>query len=184
MMVKTREKTTPDGGYVHLYTGTGKGKTTAALGLGLRASGHGWRVLMIQFMKGRINYGELTAVKALPNFAIEQFGRPDFVDKDNPDRIDIELAHSGLRRAMDATENNECDLLILDEINVAVGWKLVPLGEVEELLEKARRAKVEVVLTGRYAPPELVAQADLVTEMLSIRHPFDQGISGRQGIEW
>jgi len=171
-----------DLGMIHVYTGDGKGKTTAALGLGMRAAGHGYRVLMIQFMKGRINYGELEAAESMTNFEIVQYGRPDFVDKDNPAEIDIKLAHDGLEHAKKIIEGNGCDVLILDEISVAVEWKLLNADEIVTLIQ-SKPDDMEVVLTGRYAPPRFVEIADLVTEMKEVKHPFKKGITARKGIE-
>ena len=169
-------------GMVHVYTGDGKGKTTAALGLGLRAAGHGYRVLMIQFMKGKINYGELMAAKGIENFDIVQFGRPDFVDKEDPAEEDIRLAQEGLAFAREATRYKKCDLLILDEINVAVEWGLITVDEVLKLM-RSKPADMELVLTGRYAPEEFLERADLVTEMKELKHPFQKGKLARKGIE-
>jgi len=170
-------------GIVQLYTGTGKGKTTAALGLGLRAAGHGWKVLVIQFMKGKINYGELQSVKHIPGMSIEQFGRPDFVDKDNPAQVDIDLAVQGFQRAKEAISSEEYNMLILDEINVAVDFKLLDVTDVLELVEN-RPPNLDMVLTGRYAPRALVDLADLVTVMAEVKHPYAQGIDARQGIDF
>lgn len=170
-------------GMVHVYTGNGKGKTTASLGLGMRAAGHGFRVLMIQFMKGDIKYGELEAAKHLPNFQILQFGRPDFVDKENPAQIDIDLAGKGLERARKTVKEGEADLLILDEINVAVEWKLVSASDVIDIV-KSRPENMEIVLTGRYAPAEFIEIADTVTEMTEIKHPFKNGVLARKGVEY
>lgn len=170
-------------GMVHVYTGNGKGKTTAALGLGLRASGHGFRVLMIQFMKGDIKYGELEAVGNLPNFEIVQYGRPDFVDKNNPAQIDIDLARKGLEHAGKAAADESIDLLILDEIIVAVEWKLVTAEEVLDVV-RSRHENMEVVLTGRYAPRDLIELAETVTEMRELKHPYMSGIMARKGVEY
>jgi len=167
---------------IHVYTGNGKGKTTAALGLGLRAAGHGYRVLMIQFMKGQIDYGELLAVKDLDNFDIVQYGRPDFVDKDDPDEIDIKLAGDGLEHAASVIKDGGCDVLILDEINVAIEWKLVTVEEVLVLLT-SKPGNMEIVLTGRYAPQSFIDVADTVTEMKEIKHPYQKGVLARKGIE-
>jgi cob(I)alamin adenosyltransferase len=170
-------------GMVHVYTGNGKGKTTASIGLGMRASGHGYRVLMIQFMKGDIKYGELESVKSVPNFDIIQYGRPDFVDKDNPAEIDIKLARDGLEHARRVVREGSVDLLILDEINVAVEWKLVPKEDVIELV-RSKPGKMEIVLSGRYAPPEFIELADTVTEMSEIKHPYMKGVMARKGVEY
>ena len=169
-------------GKVHVYTGDGKGKTTAALGLGLRATGAGLRVCMIQFMKGN-PYGELKAVKHLPTYKITQFGREEFVSKDDPDPIDIHYAQEGFKYAKKVITAGTHDLVILDEINVALDYNLLSLDKVLGLIEQ-KPAHVELVLTGRYASPKLVKIADIVTEMLEIKHPFHQGILGRQGIDY
>lgn len=170
-------------GLIQVYTGNGKGKTTAALGLALRASGHGLRVLIIQFMKGWPNYGELRAVKQLPGVELRQFGRAEFVDRNNPDPADVRMAHDALRAAAEAMERGECDILILDEINVALDFGLITLDEVLRLLD-AKPPTMELVLTGRNAHPELIRRADLVTEMLDIKHPYAEGVQARRGIEY
>lgn len=170
-------------GMVHVYTGDGKGKTTSSLGLGLRASGHGFKVYMIQFMKGDINYGELESVKLIPNFEIRQFGRPDFVDKNNPAEIDIRLAKEGLAHANEVVAVGEVDMLILDEVNVAVEWGLFSYREILEII-KNKPDTMELVLTGRHAPREFIELADTVTEMKEIKHPYMEGITARKGIEY
>lgn len=169
-------------GLIQLYTGNGKGKTTAALGLALRASGKKLNVYIIQFMKGRINYGELESVKHLPGVTIEQFGRPDFVDKEKPARIDIELAVKGLDRAKEIISSGEYNVVILDEINIALDYRLVPETEVVEMLT-ARPGHVEVVCTGRYAPRSLIDLADLVSVVAEVKHPFREGFDSREGID-
>jgi len=169
-------------GYVHVYTGPGKGKTTVALGLGLRAAGAGFKVHMIQFMKGR-RYSELDAVEKIPNFTISQHGRDEFVSKENPEQIDINLAQEGFAHAQDSIKNGKYDMVILDEINVAVDYNLVPLDDLLELIEE-KPEKLELVLTGRYAHPELVKIADLVTEMLEIKHPYQHGVQARKGVDY
>jgi cob(I)alamin adenosyltransferase len=169
-------------GMIHVYTGDGKGKTTASIGLGLRATGHGYRVLMIQFMKGQINYGELEAVKNLPNFDIVQFGRADFVDKKNPAEIDVKLARDGLEFTRKAMNERKYDVLILDEINVAVEWNLIGVKDVCDLLE-SKPDHMEIILTGRHAPQSFIDIADTVTEMKEVKHPFTKGVLARKGIE-
>lgn len=170
-------------GLVQIYTGDGKGKTTAALGLGLRASGHGYKVLMIQFMKGSINYGELEAVKNIPGFDIIQFGRPDFVNKDSPEEIDIKLAKEGFQYAKLVVKNNDCDILILDEICIAVDYDLLKVEDVLALINDKPK-NMELILTGRYAPQELLDKADLVSVIEEKKHPFVQGTMARKGIEY
>ena len=168
---------------IHVYTGNGKGKTTAALGLAMRAAGHGLRVYMVQFMKGRINYGELETATHIPNLTIKQFGRPDFVSKDNPDPEDIRLAQEALEHAKNIIFSNTYDIVILDEINVAMDFNLISTDEVLALLAD-RPSTVELVLTGRNCPREVVKVADYVTEMLEIKHPYHEGTLAREGIGW
>jgi len=169
-------------GYIHVYTGSGKGKTTASLGLGLRATGAGFKVYMIQFMKGR-RYSELDAIENLPNFTVVQYGRDEFVNKDNPEQIDIDLAQDGFAHAKDAIRNGKYDIIILDEINVAIDFNLINLEDIIKLVE-GKPEKLELILTGRYAHPEIMKIADLVTEMLEIRHPYQQGIEARKGVDF
>jgi cob(I)alamin adenosyltransferase len=169
-------------GFVHVYTGPGKGKTTAALGLGFRAAGAGFKVYMIQFMKGR-RYSELDAVEHLANFTIVQYGRDEFVSKETPEQVDIDLAQKGFAHAQEIIKNGKHDLVILDEINVAVDYNLVSIDAVIRLIEEKPK-KVELICTGRYAPPELVKVADVVTEMLEIKHPYQEGVMARKGIDY
>ncbi|TET59693.1 MAG: cob(I)yrinic acid a,c-diamide adenosyltransferase [Candidatus Stahlbacteria bacterium] len=168
---------------IQIYTGNGKGKTTAALGLGLRAVGHGLKVIMIQFMKGEINYGELEAVKYLPDFKIEQYGRPDFVNPENPDKEDIRLAEQALKRAVKVIKNKEFDIVILDEINVAVSFGLIKAEKVIELIKNTSK-KTELILTGRYMPEEFIKYADLISEVREVKHHFHDGVPARKGIEY
>lgn len=169
-------------GLIHVYTGNGKGKTTAAIGLGIRAAGNGLKVYMIQFMKGR-RYSELDALEHVPHFTVVQFGRDEFVSKEKPEQIDIDLAQKGLAHAKDIITKEEYDLVILDEINVAVDYHLIRVQDVIKLLEK-KPENVELVLTGRYAPPELIKRSDLVSEILEIKHPYQKGVMSRKGIDW
>jgi len=168
---------------IHVYTGDGKGKTTAALGLALRASGHGRRILVIQFMKGKIDYGELASSKKLGTVEIIQFGRPDFVDLKNPSQEDRDLAREAFAFACEVLHSGKYDMIILDEINVALAAHLIPVEEAIELL-RAIPENIELVLTGRWAPEKILAEADYVTEMREIKHPFKRGIVGRKGVEW
>ena len=170
-------------GLVQVYTGNGKGKTTAALGLALRAVGHGLKVFVIQFMKGNINYGELESVKKLsPYLTIKQMGRETFVSKTNPDPIDIKMAQEGFALAEQAIKNREFDIVILDEINVAIDYGLIPLADLLHLID-SKPHTVELILTGRNARPEILEKADLVTEMVDRKHYYDKGIPARKGIE-
>jgi cob(I)alamin adenosyltransferase len=168
---------------IQIYTGNGKGKTTAALGLAMRAAGHGLRVIIIQFMKGKINYGELQTTKKLPNISIEQYGRPDFVNPEEPDPEDIRLAREGLERAREVILSKKYDVVVLDEINVAVNFGLIQTRDVVKLLEK-RPKKVELVLTGRYMPEEFAGYADLITECRELKHYFNEGTPAREGFDY
>jgi len=169
-------------GLVQVYTGNGKGKTTASLGLALRAIGRGMKVYMIQFMKNA-KYGEILTAEKLSNLKIVQYGRNCFVNKEKPEKIDIELAHDGLKHAKQIIMGGEYDLVILDEINVALNFKLISLEDVLDLIRN-KPAHVELVLTGRYADKKIVEIADLVTEMLDIKHPFREGVQIREGIDY
>ena len=169
-------------GLTHVYTGSGKGKTTAALGLGMRAAGAGLKVHMIQFMKGR-RYNELNSIDELPSFTLSQHGRDEFVSKENPEQIDIDMAKKGFSYAKELLKEKTPDVLILDEINVAVDFNLINLADVLTLMD-TKPKKCELVLTGRYAHPEIIKQADVVTEMLEIKHPYQDGIEARPGIDF
>jgi cob(I)alamin adenosyltransferase len=170
-------------GLIQVYTGSGKGKTTAALGLALRAVGHGLRVLVVQFMKGNINYGELKSAKKLsPYLTIKQLGRETFVSRTHPDPIDIQMAREGFSFAKRAIEGEEYDIVILDEINVAVDFGLIPLSDLLTLIEKKPK-EVELILTGRNAKSEIMDRADLVTEMVERKHYYNKGVKARKGIE-
>ena len=170
-------------GLVQVYTGNGKGKTTAALGIALRAVGHGFKVLIIQFMKGNIKYGELeSAQKLSPHLTIKPVGRDTFVSKSHPDPVDIERAQEGFALAKKAIENREYDIVILDEINMALDYGLIALSDLLQLID-SKPSSVELILTGRNAKPEIIEKADLVTEMVQRKHYYDKGIKARKGIE-
>ncbi|MBU0495925.1 MAG: cob(I)yrinic acid a,c-diamide adenosyltransferase [Chloroflexi bacterium] len=170
-------------GLVQVYTGEGKGKTTAALGQALRAAGQGVHVYIIQFMKGWSHYGELTALTHQPHITLRQFGRASFVDPHDPDPIDVQMAQEALDHARQVVQAGAHGLVILDEVNVALDWGLIPLDPVLDLIAQRPR-HVELVLTGRGAPPQLVEVANLVTEMRMIKHPYQQGITSRRGIDY
>jgi cob(I)alamin adenosyltransferase len=169
-------------GLIHVYTGNGKGKTTAAIGLGVRAAGDGLKVLMIQFMKGR-RYSELDALQQMKNFTVVQFGRDEFVSKEKPAQIDIDLAQKGLTYAKDSIQKQHYDLIILDEMNVAVDYQLIAVQDVLQIL-KEKPESLELVLTGRYASSEIIQHADVVSEILEIKHPYQKGVQSRKGIDW
>jgi cob(I)alamin adenosyltransferase len=170
-------------GLVIVLTGNGKGKTTAAFGQLLRAVGQGYRVCVIQFMKGR-KYGEnIAAEKYLPGVKIHLAGLDSFVMRDCPAPVDIELARQGLKLARREIAGRKYDMVILDEINVAVDFKLIPLADVLHLIN-ARPPSLDLVLTGRYAAPEILGLADTVSEVLEIKHHYQAGIKDRPGIEY
>ncbi len=173
----------PGPGLVQVYTGDGRGKTTSALGQALRAAGHGLPVYIIQFMKGWPHYGELAALQHQPGITLRQFGRAGFVDRQHPEPIDVQMAQEALAHARQVVQTGAHSLVILDEINVALDWGLVALEDVLHLIAERPR-HVELVLTGRGAPAELIAVADLVTEMREIKHPYQQGIVSRRGIDY
>lgn len=172
-------------GLVMVYTGDGKGKTTAALGLALRQVGWGRRVLFIQFMKGPGNvYGErIAAEKCLPLLEIEQHGRDEFVDLSNPDPVDIKLAQKALQRAKEALGSGEYGMIVLDEVNVAVHAGLLPLQEVLAFID-SKPADVDLVLTGRYARQEVVDRADMVSDVREVKHHYRKGVRAQEGIEY
>ncbi len=171
-------------GLVQVYTGNGKGKTTAALGLALRAIGHGYKVFMLQFMKGSKDYGELQAAeKYLPNLIIVQSGLETFVSKESPSQADIELARRGLETAKKVINEQHYDLIILDEINVALDFHLIDLDDVLQMI-KTKPPHIELILTGRYVPQAIVEHADLVSDVSLVKHPYYQGCAARKGIEY
>ncbi|MEW6522130.1 MAG: cob(I)yrinic acid a,c-diamide adenosyltransferase [Bacillota bacterium] len=171
-------------GLIMVYTGDGKGKTTAALGMALRNAGHGRRVLVLQFMKGPGNiYGETLAIrKYLPGVEIVQGGRETFVSRSHPDPEDVRLAQQTLDLAAQALASGHHQLVVLDEVNVAVDFGLISESQVLAALEN-RANGVDVILTGRNAPAALVKLADLVSEVVEIKHHYRAGVQARAGIE-
>lgn len=168
-------------GYVQVYTGDGKGKTTAALGLALRASGSGMRTYIGQFMKGQ-HYGELDALRDNPHITIEQYGDVRCIRREEVTPDHITQARQGLERAREALFSGEYDIVVLDEVNVTIWFGLLSVDEVLAFLDE-KPERVEVILTGRRAPQELIERADLVTEMLPVKHYYEQGVLARKGIE-
>jgi cob(I)alamin adenosyltransferase len=166
---------------IQVYTGNGKGKTTAALGLALRATGAGLKVYICQFLKGK-SYCELSALKKFKNIKIDQFGKNCFIRK-NPSKNDFKLAKAALEAAQKAIEAKYFDLIILDEINVALKLNLLELEEVLNLINNTP-PKTELVLTGRHAHPAIIKIADLVSEVKEIKHYFQKGKKARKGIEF
>ncbi|CAA7601242.1 cob(I)yrinic acid a,c-diamide adenosyltransferase [Acididesulfobacillus acetoxydans] len=171
-------------GLVQLYTGNSKGKTTAAFGLAVRAVGHGFHVCIIQFMKGRDDYGELAGFKRLePECCLEHFGTAGWVRKGQASDEDIREARRAWTRAVEVVMSGEWDIVVLDEVVNAIWFELLPEEEILHLLGQ-KPDRVEVVLTGRNASETLIAAADLVTEMVQIKHPYEKGIPAREGIEF
>ncbi|MCD6102314.1 MAG: cob(I)yrinic acid a,c-diamide adenosyltransferase, partial [Candidatus Cloacimonetes bacterium] len=158
---------------LQIYTGNGKGKTTAAIGLAIRHLGHNKKVCLIQFMKKNFKYGEIVFLNKIKNVDVFQFGTPEFVNKRNPKPIDFKEAEKGLKKAKEVLKSKKYDLIILDELNVALDFNLLELSKVLSLLDDIKNE--EVVITGRYAHPELVAKADLVTEMREVKHYYKKG---------
>lgn len=167
-------------GYVQIYTGNGKGKTTAALGLSLRAVCAGKTVFFGQFVKG-MKYSETKCVDYLQGIEIKQFGKDCFIYND-PTKEDIKLAKEGLEEIKTILKEGNYDLVVLDELNIALFYELFNLDEVIQAINN-RASHVEVIITGRYAPEELIDMADLVTEMKEIKHYYTQGVQARTGIE-
>jgi cob(I)alamin adenosyltransferase len=167
---------------IHIYTGNGKGKTTAALGLIIRTLGNSKRVCLIQFMKKNFVYGEIKFLGKQNNIDVFQFGTDQLIDPNNPDEIDFEEAKAGYEKAKEVLNSNKYDLIVIDEINVAIKWKLLPLEKQLELMDI--KTDAEVVMTGRYASPEVIKKANLVTEMLEIKHYYKEGVQAREGVEF
>ena len=165
-----------------VITGGGKGKTTSGFGCALRALGHGFRVAVIQFMKGRV-YGELEVLRDRLHVDVHQFGRNAFVDPKNLDPRDVALARAGLDKAWEIVRAGKHDLLILDEINVVADFGMVPADEVLELA-KARPRWMDLIATGRNAPATFVEAADTVSEVREIKHHYKKGIESRAGMEY
>ena len=170
-------------GLVQIFTGDGKGKTSAAIGTVVRALGHGLKVYIVFFMKGDYLYGERSILSQLPNVTMESFGSEEFIDPANIKPEEKEQAKRALAAAREAVLSGSYDLVVLDEVNMAVAFNLVEVEEVLRLIEDKPEG-VELILTGRQADSKLVKSAELVTEMLKIKHPYDEGVAGREGIEY
>jgi cob(I)alamin adenosyltransferase len=170
-------------GLVQIFTGDGKGKTTAALGTAIRASGQGLKICIIFFMKGDYPYGERNILRDMPGITVLSFGHETFVDPQNVQPYQVEEAEKAFMAARKELISGKYDLVILDEINVAVLFNLIKLDDVLKLIDD-KPPNTELILTGRRADVKLVEKADLVTEMLKIKHPYDQGIPARKGIEY
>lgn len=169
-------------GFIQIYTGDGKGKTTAAFGLALRAAGAGKKVFFAQFVKGKI-YSEMKAVRQyIPEITIRQYGRGCFIVK-NPDDEDIQAAQKGLADVSAIIESGKYEVVVLDEACIALYFKLFSVQELIDILQK-KPEETEIIITGRYAPVELTDMADLVTEMKEVKHYYTQGVEAREGIEY
>ncbi len=171
-------------GLVQIFTGNGKGKTTAALGTVLRAAGHGLKISVIFFIKGHFSQGEYKTLRTLPNVKVQAFGLRQFIPENGkPNPKEAAQAKAALAAARANITGGEYDLVVLDEINCACFFGLIKPEDVLQLI-KDKPKHVELILTGRNANNELIAAADLVTEMKKIKHPFDKGIEARKGIEF
>ncbi|MBD3256342.1 MAG: cob(I)yrinic acid a,c-diamide adenosyltransferase [Candidatus Lokiarchaeota archaeon] len=172
-------------GLVQVYFGRGKGKTTAALGQGLRATGHGFKVYLIQFMKGNTKYGEVDAIHKIPNFEIKQFGTEELIEI--PGKIDLEEGKKALEFAQKIVNRNEYDIVILDEVGVAIEMGVIDVDDVLDIITN-KPPNVEIILTGGGTGrihPKIKQVADLVTEMRLVKHYYkNQGINARYGIEY
>ncbi|NIA19362.1 MAG: cob(I)yrinic acid a,c-diamide adenosyltransferase [Xanthomonadaceae bacterium] len=171
-------------GLIIVNTGHGKGKTTAALGTAFRAAGQGFKIIIIQFIKGSWKYGELEAAKKFDNITITPMGKGFIrLGSAEPEAADCELAEKTWQACEQAILSGDYDLVICDEVNYALSYKLLPVKRVLGTLNN-KPSYVHVILTGRDAPPEIIELADLVTEMKEIKHPYKTGISAQRGIEF
>ena len=172
-------------GLIIVHTGNGKGKTTAAIGMALRGSGHGLKTLMVQFIKETWKYGELNAIERLaPEFEIKPMGKGYKKLKEHPpDPKDVLAAAEAWAYAKEKIFSKEYHMIILDEVNIAIFYHLIPVKDVLEVL-KAKPDAIHLVLTGRNAHPDIIEFADLVTEMKVIKHPYNKGVKAQKGIEF
>jgi cob(I)alamin adenosyltransferase len=168
-------------GYIQVYTGNGKGKTTAAFGLALRAAGAGMNVFIAQFIKG-MKYSELESIKRFDDLiTLKQFGRRCFIHNE-PEEEDIKFAVAGFKETKEIIISGKYDLIILDEANIAVYYNLFSAQDLLDVMDE-KPDQVELVITGRYADPKIIEKADLVTEMIEIKHYYSNGVTARRGIE-
>ncbi len=173
-------------GLVIVYTGNGKGKTTAALGMCIRAAGYKKKIKILQFVKGSWKYGELKGIELLKDFVdMEQVGEGfvGIVDDNKEFSVHQEAARKGLAYAREIIHSGQYDIVILDELNIAIDLGLIPLEDALEVIQN-KPAQLHLVITGRSAKPELIEVADLVTEMREIKHPFQKGILAQRAIDW
>lgn len=169
-------------GLLQVYTGTGKGKTTAALGVALRAAGYGAKTMMLSFLKDDQDYGEARAYKFIPGFTLKQVGRDAFVNFKDPEPQDLAMAREGWEEAKRLIEAAEIDILILDEFNIVLATGMIDQAEALAFLRQ-HKGRVEIICTGREAPVNLLNMADLVTDMKELKHYFYQDIASRNGID-
>ncbi len=170
-------------GLVQVFTGEGRGKTSAALGTAIRALGNGLKVRIVAFMKASRASGEWNVLDGMAGVSVSRFGGDRLMDPENPQPKDKEQAAAALAAGREALLSGDYDLVILDEINVATAWHLIDITDVVALIE-GKPESVELILTGRYADKEIVRRADLVTEMLNIKHPYEQGTAAREGFDY
>jgi cob(I)alamin adenosyltransferase len=169
-------------GLIQVYFGNGKGKTTAALGQALRAAGRNKKILIVQFMK-KWDYGELHSIEQIPQITIKTFGTKDFVYKGKAKEIDYQEAKKAFTEGVQGAQSGQYDIVIFDELNVAIYFELLELQQVMDFLEK-KPEEVEIIITGRNAPQAIIDKADLATEMRETKHPYQKGIQARIGIEY
>lgn len=167
---------------IHVFTGNGKGKTSAAVGIAVRAAGHDLKVHITFFMKGEYPYGEQKSLKLLPGISVARFGSLEFVDPSNVKPEEKEQARLALEDARQAIRSGKYDIVILDEVNVAAAWKLIDIRDLLSVIGE-KPENVDLILTGRYASEDLISCADLVTEMKEVKHPFRKGVQSRKGID-
>lgn len=170
-------------GKIQVYTGDGKGKTSAALGVAFRACARGARVVMLAFLKDDPEYSEAIGAHFLPGFTLKQVGRDAFVNFKNPEKIDLDMARSGWELAKEVILKRQADVLILDEINIVLQTGMLPVDEVVDFLA-AHKGSTEIICTGRGAPQKLCDAADLVTDMQEVKHYFHLGVASRAGIDF
>ena len=169
-------------GYIQIYTGNGKGKTTASIGLTIRAIGAGKKVFFAQFVKGMI-YSEIKALEQFgESVTVKQYGLNCFI-RETPKQVDIDAARKGLKEVTDVIKSGQYDVIVLDEANIAIFYNLFSAQELIDVLTQKQKS-TEIIITGRYAPPELIEIADLVTEMKEIKHYYNSGVQARKGIEF
>lgn len=165
----------------HVITENGKGKTTAALGMSMRAAGAGMRVFFAQFVKGK-HYAEHNMLKLIPNIEFELMGRTCFIEKE-PEQADFDVALAGWQNVLKKADDDDLQMIVLDELHIALYYKLLSIEQVAQFIIQNKN-KLEIVSTGRYAPAELIEIADLVSEVREIKHYYNNGVEAREGIEY